>query len=260
MSSGDDPIWRIRDPIQRLEDVKDQIVALLASETALDPATRDMWTSDAKEVYYSLVAAWQLLRGASTDGKRAGSCRSLLGYTRSRFEQASSELKGGARASQLDQEFRDAFDACHSVLSTALAPDLGTREPVPPAARVRKVSAAEYELLCAVCGDPAVVLKTGTPPLGDHEAVVYIGITKTVGLPLDDAATLFGYLDADRLADLHAYVQKYATLEDGIDAYCPPCDKMYCRTHYNVTEEWDAGFYDDAHGTCPAGHTRIIDD
>jgi len=45
-----------------------------------------------------------------------------------------------------------------------------------------------------------------------------------------------------------------------IDAFCPDCDKIYCRNHYNVTEEWDEGYYDCSYGICPKGHRRMIDD
>ena len=49
-------------------------------------------------------------------------------------------------------------------------------------------------------------------------------------------------------------------MEDGIGAYCPRCDKAYCRFHYDLSEEWDQGFYDCTYGTCPEGHRRIVDD
>ena len=26
---------------------------------------------------------------------------------------------------------------------------------------------------------------------------------------------------------------------EGLDAYCPECDKIYCWEHYNATEEWE---------------------
>ena len=47
--------------------------------------------------------------------------------------------------------------------------------------------------------------------------------------------------------------------------YCPECDATYCRQHWviQLTFEDDEGFpgwYDCAHGTCPRGHRRLIDD
>ena len=45
-----------------------------------------------------------------------------------------------------------------------------------------------------------------------------------------------------------------------MNAYCPDCDKIYCRKHYNVNVIWDDGYYDYSEGTCPKGHKRIIDD
>ena len=45
-----------------------------------------------------------------------------------------------------------------------------------------------------------------------------------------------------------------------MDAYCPTCDRVYCRDHYQTEERYDEGFYDCTYGTCPQGHRRMIDD
>lgn len=61
------------------------------------------------------------------------------------------------------------------------------------------------------------------------------------------------------LAALHAFMDEQG-IDGGLDAYCPQCDRIYCREHYNVREEYDEGFYDCSRGTCPQGHSRMVDD
>ncbi|MEM7105490.1 MAG: hypothetical protein AAF502_20300 [Bacteroidota bacterium] len=61
------------------------------------------------------------------------------------------------------------------------------------------------------------------------------------------------------LARVHKLVQKDNRMEDGLNAYCPDCDKVFCKTHYNFETVWDKGFNDGSYGTCPSGHKWIID-
>ncbi|MFX1280585.1 MAG: hypothetical protein ACFFA3_14505 [Promethearchaeota archaeon] len=71
----------------------------------------------------------------------------------------------------------------------------------------------------------------------------------------------------EKVWNLREYVQNleeiaeccYYSLE-GVDAYCPECDNIYCWEHYNAKEEYDDGFYDCTNDECPKGHKRIIDD
>ncbi|MFX0034569.1 MAG: hypothetical protein ACFE9I_02875 [Candidatus Hermodarchaeota archaeon] len=58
---------------------------------------------------------------------------------------------------------------------------------------------------------------------------------------------------------VHNFLKKYHTHE-GLDAYCPEYNKIYCWEHYNAREEFDDGFYDYTYGECPEGHKRMIDD
>ena len=51
-------VWKIRDIIQELEDIKDGIVNFLISRKKLDDVTKNLWISDVKEFYYNTVAAW----------------------------------------------------------------------------------------------------------------------------------------------------------------------------------------------------------
>ena len=122
---------------------------------------------------------------------------------------------------------------------------------------------AEYRLNCAVCGTPAVALRLVTeekPPVHLAPGLVECaGITRSLGLQLAPEK-LWGWLEAADLAALHSYMADDCDIDGGLDAWCPQCRLIYCRAHYNVREEWDEGFYDCSRGTCPQGHTRIVDD
>lgn len=45
--------------------------------------------------------------------------------------------------------------------------------------------------------------------------------------------------------------------------YCPQCRASYCSSHWSVVEVYDEDFpshYDYSRGSCPAGHSRLIED
>ena len=54
-------IWKIRDYIQELEDIKDGIVDFLNSRKKLDDVTKKLWISDVNGIYYSTVSAWETI-------------------------------------------------------------------------------------------------------------------------------------------------------------------------------------------------------
>jgi len=247
-------IWKIRDSIQELEDVKDEIVKFLKI---------DMWISDIKECYFSIVAAWEMLRAVS-EGKEefADSCKSYLSGAKGCSGQASSEMKAlkEQRVDELNQSFVKTFKKCHELISTELKKLIPEPETKEPTKRVVKISETEYELLCQVCGKVCVNFRIGTTRFVKEESLVFSGITHQTTIKKKYAEKIFNFLSEDKIAELHSLVHKRNILEDGIDAYCPECDKIYCWIHYNAEEEWDEGFYDYTYGTCPEGHRRIIND
>lgn len=251
-------VWKIRDEIQKLEDVKDKIIDFLnTTEESIDGA----WINDVKEVYYSIVSAWELLKGiADARTQYDDSARAYLELAKSRLEQTASELKIlGEDGSQLESELRETFEVCWKQISTELENLVEKEEFKAPTQRVIKYSDEEYHLPCSVCGRIEAGFKIGVSRTG-KKRLYYIGIIKQGTLSLNDAKKIFRWLDEDKIAEVHSYVQKSIYLEEGIDAYCPKCDKIYCYRHYNVQEEWDEGFYDCTYGTCPLGHKRIIND
>lgn len=146
---------------------------------------------------------------------------------------------------------------------------------------VRKVGEHHYELPCRECGEIAVVIRRGprdsiwgtggrpdrAPDLlwGElgRQYLLYRGITHEPlpGLDASHCERISGWLDTGDVATVHEYLKQIdVRMEDGIDAYCPECDAIYCATHYHTRVEFDDGFYDCTNGTCPHGHTRILDD
>ncbi|MBZ5521260.1 MAG: hypothetical protein LAP21_03280 [Acidobacteriia bacterium] len=99
-------------------------------------------------------------------------------------------------------------------------------------------------------------------PAGSEDKIlrgtICAGITRSVSLNPAHNQDIFRWLAAGDLAALHAYMED--KFDGGLDAYCPACDRIYCRTHYNVCEEFDEGMYDCSRGVCPQGHKRIVDD
>jgi len=47
---------------------------------------------------------------------------------------------------------------------------------------------------------------------------------------------------------------------EGLDYYCPECDRIYCLNHYQITPYFENEFYEYSTGKCPLGHERIVDD
>ena len=119
----------------------------------------------------------------------------------------------------------------------------------------------EYHILCDVCGKTAMVFKMG-PFLGKR-GFVYSGITHETAFPAENLPKVFELLGKNDIKGLHAFLHKDLDVYEGLDAYCPECDKVYCADHMKmevVMDEDDPAFYDCTYGTCPKGHRRMIDD
>jgi hypothetical protein len=256
-------IWKIRDLIQDLEDIKNKIIAFLTQSEELGSSTQKVWGTDAKEVYYNIVAAWEMLDAAAGgELQYTESSEGFLATAKSRLAQCSSELKILVEIGlQLNSELTSAFEKCWTAIHTELQPLIPQKELVPTFKRVIKVSETEYQLPCSVCGEIAVSFWIGIPQFSDEESLICSGIVHRAGIALSAAEQIFTWLDHDQIAKVHSYLEKNTVVfEEGIDAYCPECDEIYCYAHYETREEWDEGFYDCTYGICPKGHTRIIHD
>ena len=125
---------------------------------------------------------------------------------------------------------------------------------------VKKNSDTDYDLICTLCGEKAGHFYIGIPKYRKKEFLVYSGITHEKGLPLELQQQVFAFLEKGNIKAVHKLMRSKKVMEDGIDCYCPDCNKIYCKNHMKRRVVYDDGFYDCTYGTCPNGHERIIDD
>jgi hypothetical protein len=125
--------------------------------------------------------------------------------------------------------------------------------------KIYELSNTMYQLTCSICGKIAAVFKLGYGRFDKEESLVFSGITHSRSFIKRLSSEIFKILKAKNLKAAHEFMIKYHGYE-GLDAYCPECDRIYCREHYNAKVEWENGFYDCTMGTCPYGHHRLIDD
>ena len=255
-------VWKIRDFIQDLEFVKDDIIEYLEKNEGLDEDTKAIWISDVKEFYYAIVGAWEMLSSVSKGNTQyGGSLKSFLYTAKSYLAKSISELEAlnEEKASTLILRAQKAFENCYSLMFNRyedITPEIKILDHVE---QVEKVSESEYTLRCSLCGKLAVVFRLGTWTYTKTESLIHRGITHEVALSVKHAERIFKLLEKGKIGQVHSIVDDHPSCE-GIDAYCPKCDKIYCWDHYNPVQEFDDGFYDCTYGTCPKGHTRMIDD
>ncbi len=255
-------IWKIRDHIQELEDIKDGIIHFLMSRKDLDDVTKNLWISDVKEFYYNTVSAWEMLKSVSK-GKLnfLSNSKNFLHNARSLLAKIISEIRFFKEELVLNliTEIENSFERCWSAFYNEfniLKPEIKSTKPIK---RVIKLSDSEYHLPCSVCGKISVECKIGYGRFDKNKSLVYSGITHSRSLSKSLANKLFNILKKEDLSGVHSFMEEYLCFE-GMDAYCPECDKIYCWEHYNARVEYDDGFYDCTMGECPAGHRRMIDD
>lgn len=251
----------IRESISTLELTKDKLVIRLNQE-----GNSGVWTDDIKSVYYSIVATWQFLHKDNTNSEPinhqiADSAAGFLRMALSKFKQSISELEtfDNERIAQLTSEWRGAFKRCYDNMQEIMKSLQGNSIEKPPARLIEIESEHRFVLRCSICGKEAIVFKEEQPPYGDEIALVYKGIVKSTSLNLNLKPKIRELLEVSNLSRLHELLREKMDYE-GMDAYCPECDKIYCYVHFNPEEVWDEGFYDCTYGTCPNGHRRMIDD
>ena len=257
-----DRIWKIRDYIQELEDVKDEIIKFLNPTQNIEDNVNNIWISDAKEFYYNTVAAWEMLR-ATSEGKEKylDNSKGFLYAAKSRLAQTISELRTfkDEVAPILEEKALKAFENCWNAFNSEFdVLTLGKKIDIPNQ-KIIKISDLQYHLPCSICGDISVIFKIGYGRFDKKESLVFRGITHETSLNIDLAEKLFDILKKEELSLVHDFMKKYHGYE-GLDAYCPNCNEIYCWEHYNAEEAFDDGFYDCTYGICPNGHRRMIDD
>jgi hypothetical protein len=248
-------------PLAQIEVLANRIAAAIESRTDLDAAVKASWCSDAKELFYVVLAASDLLRDGRAVADSVIGARSLLDRVDSGEARLASELSAlGSQGQSLRQELETALASWRDLVRERLpaVTDKGPKKTYP---RVVQRGPEDYVLPCSQCGKPAVIImRSPKYKPGDRWGVAYGGITRRSMLEAEAMVRIFGWLEAGDLAALHDYMNRQDDEDGGLDAYCPDCDRIYCRAHYYVREEWDQGFYDRSYGRCPEGHDRMIDD
>jgi len=255
-------IWKIRDYIQELEDIKEGIIHFLLSRKNLDNVTKNLWISDVKDFYYNTISAWEMLNSATKGNlKHLDNSRNFLHAARGRLAKSISELKYYKEELVLNliKKVETVFEKCWSAFYFEFEVLTPSKKISKTIARIIKVSDSEYYMPCSVCGKNSVEYKIGYGRFDEQESLVYTGITHSRSLRKDLANELFEILKNEDLLGVHQFMQEHHSIE-GLDAYCPKCDKIYCWEHFNAREEYDDGFYDCTMGECPVGHRRMIDD
>jgi hypothetical protein len=113
---------------------------------------------------------------------------------------------------------------------------------------------ARAEFFCTTCGDKAGEITV----INNQLHMEFLGRT-TYGSGWQDhqREQLPALIAAGDVRGLHALDALLTPF------YCPHCDSVYCREHWQLQTVFDdeiPGWYDCTYGTCPAGHRRIVDD
>lgn len=248
------------DALKALRAVKDRVIERFEARVA-DESARSIRISDAKETYYALYAATRVL---ALLPDTVDAVRNHVAGARHHLAACASELDA-LGAGDLANELRAAFSVLEKQITDAIAPFVVDAPlPAEPPPRVVRVSATEYRLPCSVCGQEAASFFIGRRiwdklSLDDEDKLVCRGILTERATAAAAGARVFQLLSSGDLARLDDELNP-PEFPCGLDVYCPPCDRVYCRNHYAIEDVYDDGFYDFSWGTCPQGHRREVND
>lgn len=267
IKNNQDKLETIDNSVQNMNKLIDNISNIWKERKNISESARSMWISDAKEAYYQLFSSYENLHACitSSDQKQqlnnAQSSKHFLMGAENGVKQTLSELKTieDLKVKEIAMQWEQTFSDCKTRIESVLNQYLSKREIKPPETSVIQVNNEEFHLLCAICGEPGIIIKIGAKWYTQGRAVIYEGISKSTSLHINTAPEILALLKQQKIKELHRFMIQNLAFE-GMDAYCPECDKIYCRNHYITEEEWDEGFYDCTFGTCPNGHRRLIDD
>lgn len=105
---------------------------------------------------------------------------------------------------------------------------------------------------CSVCAKPAGTIELRVVD-GQWEVHRESFTSRLTSVPGDLTALRAALVTADARALLGLDLE-YAPF------YCPDCRASYCREHWRLRDVFDNGWHDSIHGTCPHGHTRMLED
>lgn len=259
---NDSELFRIREKVNKLENVKDDIIEFFNQTEEIDKNTKIFWISDAKECYYQLFTSFELVKMHLQNSKDSlREAKNFLEGSNARFAQVISELQifKSKSVESVISSFKKDFNQAYNILRKRIDDLIPAKIVKPPIDLIKEISGTEYQILCDICGEVSVIFRIGKGQFDKEDMLLYEGITHSKSLLKHLADLFFPFLEEGKLSEVHDLMQELEYYE-GLDAYCPECDKTYCWEHYNPREVFDEGFYDCTYATCPKGHTRIIDD
>ncbi|MEQ8222790.1 MAG: hypothetical protein ABRQ37_10845 [Candidatus Eremiobacterota bacterium] len=243
---------KYRNNILELKKVKDEIISFFDKNSK----KKNIYISEVNRLYHNIFTVRELI-SIDKPGNYRNSIKHCLDEAKYAFEMISEslnrfdEIDGKKQELKLREIFYLCYDEFLLLLNNLAPPEIYSM--------AVKISDREYHIPCSVCGIIAFVFSVEIPRFEEHENLICTGITHRRAIGLEHREKIFSLLEDRKIREIHDFFIKFISHE-GIDAYCPLCDKIYCRIHYNAWEQYDDGFYDCTYGTCPEGHKRMIDD
>jgi hypothetical protein len=117
-------------------------------------------------------------------------------------------------------------------------------------------SLARAVFRCSLCQAEAGVIDLMQDAAG-HMKVVRVCFTSKLEGRVEpgDLAAVREAIDSADVRRLHQIDDEYASF------YCPKCDEIFCRAHWQVWDVFDSdGWHDSIRGCCPQGHERRLED
>lgn len=117
-----------------------------------------------------------------------------------------------------------------------------------------KTMTADFRLKCSICGEDAILIE-----LGEKRFTVSSAI-RSITIEYDNINEVKKYLEEKSYQNISDIIREKWVQKMGLDYFCSECNLIYCDDHCQVEINFDDGFYDDTHGTCPKGHKWCMDD
>lgn len=155
-------------------------------------------------------------------------------------------LAASGAAARAGAQLGEAFRKDAGPLVTEIARLLAPR---PAAAVVRREKG--YSLACAACEEAALTFR---PCKSGFCAPNISNVNQTICWEGEEGKRLGEILATGNSRALLDYFAAPGGAR--CPAYCPSCDRIYCRAHYAVAEEWSGSWYSAGYATCVLGHER----
>ncbi|MGQ4874214.1 MAG: hypothetical protein ACP6IY_09100 [Promethearchaeia archaeon] len=246
-----------------IDEITEKIIRFLENNENIKDDMKEMWISDTKMFYLGFNELFSTLKNFENIDNIKDSLKSQISYCNGLFKRILSELEAleNKNSTILIEQLKKIVNKCQKLVNQKINELNYEKKLEIPKNIILKISEQEYQFPCSICGKIAAKFKFGYGLFNksSKNEILYCGITSNIPFNASLKEKLISLLIKKDLRGIHNFMRKNVK-EDGMDCYCPECDKIYCRWHYNVEEFYDEGFYDYTIGICPKGHKRIIDD